>query len=914
MREWRHEIQRRLAGARLRPEREAEIVDEVTQHLDDRYRERVAIGEDALTAEARAWRELEEEGVFAREIERAIASPRPLPAPGAPANGWWLRSLGQDLRYAIRRLRQQPLFALTAIATIALSVGPTTAVIGVADQLFFRPVPGVVASDRLLNISFGTSIERDGVTGLRPWFVSYANVAEILDGTKSISDMTGVQQLSAGLGAGTMEPRRVQGQSVSANYFELLGVRIAAGRGFLREEDASPGGVASVVLAARLAHEIFGSPQAALGQRVELNSEPFTVVGVADAAFEGVSDWRTTFWITGMAYRRLTHWPPDKWAYTINRGPFYDYIARIAPGASANVAAAELRARGAALADVVGEGRDLFKTVGPILRPGLGAPRTLNKTGYAAVRMLGAVTLVLVLLGMANVANLLIFRGLKTGRDVAIRKALGASAGRLIQLMLVESLLLALTGAAAGVGVALGIQELLSDLSLWGIGAVRVPIDWRVLIATVAVAVITGVGFGIGPALLAARGSLLAAMGRGLRSDGPRAARLRQALAAVQLALSMTLLVGALLFLTTLWHLHAVDLGFSPQGVTTMGMDLRSHGYDLPRTLAYQRELLSRLQREPGLEHVAITYGVPVSGGTYTSRMMLAGQDPKTMAQEVVLNGATAQIFDALRLRIVQGRRFTVAEQFDLNSPGSPVVLTDVAARRLFGDVDPIGQTVIETPRSEHTVIGIAADVRWDKVNGEPTAVAFQPWAAFGLDTSSATVVARSSRPPDEVARAFRAAAARVDPNVPLFAERTMTEVIDRQLARQRLFAWVLGLLGAIGFLLAAVGLHGLISQMVAERSREIGIRMAVGADAGRVLRLVVRQAATVAAVGVIVGLGAAVATGRLVESELFGVSSRDPLVYAASAGLLVVVVAIALIGPARTATSIDPITVLRVE
>jgi predicted permease len=908
MPDWSPEIRRRLAGAPLRPEREAEIVDEVAQHLEDRYRERLRLGLPADTAAAGAWAELDDEGMLRREIARIEPASLPLPPPGAPRRGAWIAALWQDTRLAVRRLRSQPAFAATAIVTLMFSIGPATAVMGVADYLFFRPLPGASAPDRLFNVSFG----RKTPTGLTVYFISYANADAMLAGATSIAGMTGTQSVSAGLSRPGAEPRRETGEAVRFNYFGVMGVSMTAGRAFLADEDASPGGAASVVLSGSLARSLFGSAEAAVGQSLRLNSEPFTVVGVTHPAFEGSRSVKSRFWITGMAYRRLTHVPPARWPYEANRGPFYQFIVRAAPGATIQEADAELRARAAGLADTGGDGQALFKTIGPQMNPGLGAPLTLDRRAFETVRLLTVVAGLLVVLGMANTANLLVFRSLKSAREVAIRKALGASVSRLIQSTLVESLVLALAGATAGVGVALGIQVFLSDVDLWRLGPLTVPLDWRVLGGTAALALLVGAGFGVGPAIVAARGTLAAGLARGQRTDAPSAARFRQALAAVQLALSLALLVGALLFLSTLQQLGRVDLGIDPAGLTMASIDLRSHGYDKPRMLAYHADLLERLRHDPGIDRVAITYNVPIAGGNYSSLVYLPGQDRKTSSVEITVNGVTSAFFDVFRMKILQGRAFTDAETSGASATDSPIVLSAAAARRLFGDADPIGRQILEAPADIRTVVGVAADVRWQKVTGEPDVVMYQPWSAFGLNTSQAVVVARSSRPSTEVARRFRQAAAAIDPAVPLFPEKTMAAVIARGVAEQQLFARVLGLLGVIGFMLAAVGLHALVSQTVRERSREFGIRIAIGAGRRDILGLLLRQAGRVTGAGLAVGLTAAAIGGRWIEASLFGVTSRDPSVYASAATMLLVVVGIALVGPARAATGVRTSSVLR--
>ncbi len=398
-----------------------------------------------------------------------------------------------------------------------------------------------------------------------------------------------------------------------------------------------------------------------------------------------------------------------------------------------------------------------------------------------------------------------------------------------------------------------------------------------------------------------------------MRTELPRAGRLRQALAALQLALSLVLLVGALLFLVTLKHLRDVDLGFDPSNVTTMQIDLRSHGYDAPRIFSFYSRLLQLVREQPGIERSAMTYALPIAGASYASSLYLPGQDPKS-APEILLNYVSSDYFDVMRVPIARGRTFTSEESFASTQPTS-IVLSGAAARALFGASDPIGRTVVEPnrPPREYTVVGVTAETRWLDVTHEPEAVAYEPFFD-GLSTLGGIVIARSSRPAGEVTRVIQAAAASIDRSTPLFRDQTMADVIDGRLARQRLFAWILGLLGAIGFTLAAVGLHGLVSQRVAERTREFGIRLAIGAGRATVIRLVARQAAAVAIAGTTVGLGAAALAAKLVEANLFGVTARDPFVYASATVLLIVVVAAAIVSPTRAATKIDPISVLRAE
>src|SRR5688500_15557101 len=637
MPDWSGEIRRRLSAVRLPPERESGIVDEVSQHLEDRYQTLLASGQPAAEAERRAWQELEGDD----DLGRLLSAHEPVRPPSlsgleAAPRGRLLRGFWHDVRYAVRNLRKRSMLSATIVVTLAISLGPTAAVIGMADALFFRPLPGVAGQDRLLHYAFGTPM-RDGFI---PHKISYANLADIRNGATTVVGIAGQASSSYGLALDGVAPRLALGTAITANYFDVLGVRVIAGRTFRSDEDSAPGGDPVMVLNEGLARAFFGAPDAAVGRAVLVNSVPFTVIGVTPAAFLGTNASRPSeFWIPGMSYRRANNVEPSRWVYDPNEGPFYDYIVRMAAGASLAQTTAELTARTRALAE-----RDLGAqnrlTIVPILQPGLAAPASLQAVALHAMQLIGVVAGLLVLLGMTNVANLLIFTGLASGRDVAIRKALGASAGRLLQLRLVESILLTLLGALAGIGVAAGLGRLFSDFALPGIGRIEVAIDWRVVLAVACLAVVAGTCAGVAPALLAVRESVTGALGRGIRTGPPRAGRLRHALAAGQVALSLTLLVGALLFLMTLRHLRSVDLGFDPAGVTLVTLNVRGYGYTDARAVDYLRQVADVVRRQPGIQAAGLAFSPPLFSGGLTDGMYLPGQDP-SQATNVERNGVS---------------------------------------------------------------------------------------------------------------------------------------------------------------------------------------------------------------------------------------------------------------------------------
>lgn len=915
MPDWSGEIRRRLSAVSLPAEREAAIVDEVAQHLEDRYQSLLASGQPPADAERHAWRELGGDDVLGRLLSACEPPRQPSLADLEVApRGRWLRGLWHDVRYAVRNLRKRSMLSATVIVTFAISLGPTAAVIGMADALFFRPLPVVAGQDRLLHYAFGTPM-RDG---LIPHAMSYANVAEIRSGATTVVGIAGQTSIACGLALDGVVSRLALGTASTANYFDVLGVRVIAGRTFRSEEDSTPGGDPVMVLNEGLARALFGASDAAVGRAVLVNSVRFTVIGVAPAAFLGTNASRPSeFWIPGMSYRRANNVPPSDWAYGPNEGPFHDYIVRMAAGATLDQTTAELTARTRALVERELDLPNPVQTIVPILQPGLAAPASLQAVALHAMQLIGAVAGLLVLLGMANVANLLIFSGLASGHDVAVRKALGASAGRLFQLRLVESMLLTLVGALAGLGVAAGLGRFFSGFARPGIGTIEVAINWRVVLAVACLAVIAGACAGVAPALLAARESATGALGRGIRTGPPRAGRLRHTLAAVQVALSLALLVGALLFLMTLRHLRAVDLGFDPAGVTLVTLNVRGYGYTDARALEYATQVADAVRQQPGIQAAGLAFSPPLFGPGLTDRMYLPGQDP-SQAMAVEVNGVSPDYFEAVRLPIVRGRPFTEAETSGkAGTDRRPVVVTETLARRLFGADEAIGREVLrETgPGTVVTlsVVGIAHDSHFRGIDRPPDALLYEPLATFPL-VERLFLVVRSTLGSRDAFQLATAAAHRFDPTIPLASETTFAERIDRQLGQQRLFAWMLGLLGTIGFVLAAVGLHGLIGQTVVERRREFGIRLAIGAAPMGIVTLVLRRAALVLSGGLAAGLALAWSSGRLVESQLFGITSRDPMPYGVAVLLMIAVVGLASASQAVAATRVDPVEVLKSE
>jgi predicted permease len=671
-----------------------------------------------------------------------------------------------------------------------------------------------------------------------------------------------------------------------------------------------------VVITHALARAGFGSAAAALGRTLVLNSRPFTVIGVAGPAFRGVgAEGRVDAWVTGATWPYLNH-VKDARAFTRGDGLFYAFVVRAVAGVTFDDVDAELKVISQRLADAHPVENDKFREVAPRVFPGLGLPPLTRARMASVVHTLLAVALVLLALGCANVANLLVFRAARREHEIGVRRALGASRLRLLQLQLTESWLMASIGGAVGVGLALYLKQIIEQLLFPkppGMGF-DVPIDLRVLGFTLGVVAATATLAALAPAWLMSRGRGLRALGKGVVGS-TSSPRLRTALATLQLALSLSLLIGALLLIVTLRNLRAVDLGLDPAGVTVVRVSLNEHGYDQARSLAYHRQVLPALQAHPEFESVSLSSLSPF-GSSRSVRILHPDGDPGQPLQARG-NGVSASYFDLLRIPLLSGRPFTPDEA---QGRGTPVViLSESLARRLFDSIDGVGRSVRLAPSErvaapELHVVGVARDSRWRNIVGEIDPFIYLPFGQWGYRVTEGTYLVRSRLPSQQVGEIANAIGARVASAIPFSPGIPLASGIDRELQEERVFAWTLGMLSVLGFTLAALGLYGLVSAAVTERRQEFGIRVALGAAVGDIARLVVGFAATVAATGGVIGLGLSVYATRFVQSRLHGVTALDPTVYLAAIAILASVVALAAAVPAWRAIRVSPVEIMHAE
>lgn len=919
MPDWRPEILSRLAALRLAAEREIEIVEEVSQHLDERYHQLVTEGRSEEQAAELARRELGSTD----DLRRALAqtehpAPRDLPPPEARASERWIAARWFDLRHSIRALGRTPTFTAAVVLTMALTIGPTTAFLSIGNWLVWRPVPAVSDAGRLGMVWFGRWTEdRSGVS---PHRVSPMNIADIVAASEAIDALAGTQE---GMDAVTVQGRTVENIPVAhadASLFEALGIKPSAGRFFTEEEDALPHGAAVAVVSDGFARRAFGSPGGAVGHAILVNGRRLDVIGVAPKGFRGITPFSVVdVWYPGAAYRQL-HFSSFPTEVTRSDGTFYSFVVRLRPGATFDAAQAELDVRAQRLLERFPEENSQFKTARARVFPGLG-PDVLSRDRYVAtVQRLLILGFVLVVLGCANVANLLMFRSVRREREHSVRMALGAGRARLLQLQLTETCLLAVAGGALGIVLASSMTRIILTLVLPNVMMadvdLRVPMDMRVLLATLALSVTGGLAAGLLPAWISASRPVTVGLSHGGIRGTARNRRMRTSLAAVQLALSLALFVGALLMVTTLRGLRGIDPGFDPIGVTVHHIDLGSQGYTPAGALTYVRDLEAALSAVPSLTAVSFSYSYPL-GPAFRQRIESSDGRPDERI-EVRTNFVSSDYFAVLGIPIVKGRSFSAGEApATAEAGGSGVIVSRALARRLFGNADPLGRTV--TARTgkaarQLTVIGLAEDVLTDLAAGTAELTMYEPFGREEAFAPRPCLLVKSTLPNREAAELVAMVATRVDSKVPISRSQPLRTVVDRRLSDHRVFAWVLSLLGGLGFVLAALGLYGLLGQSVIERTRELGIRMALGARRVDIVVLIIRHAGVVTLTGGAAGLGLALAGSRLIERMLFGVSRLDGWIYVAATGTLALVVLLAGLGPALRATRVQPVDVLRAE
>ena len=802
--------------------------------------------------------------------------------------------LKQDLHYAVRRLFKAPGFTIVAVLTLALGIGANSAIFSVVNGVLLKPLP-YPESERLVGVYHVTEGQRVVMSG--PNFTDVARGATTLENIAAVSTTRMVL-------TGEGEPERLSVAEVSASLFNVLRVHPEIGRTFNADEN-TPGRTNVVILSHAVWEQRFGSDRSVIGRRITLDGTPREVIGVMPRGFVYPSDRQA--------------WLPieyDEALVSTQRGAwFLGVIARLKPGVTPEQAAAEVETIGRNLARQYPDANaEIGMTAFPLLEDMVGDIR------QSVLILLGAVGFVL-LIACTNVANLLLARAAARGSELAVRTALGAGRGRLVRQLLTESVLLSLCGAAFGLLLAVWGVELLASMKPQGIPRLdNIRIDGTVILFTIGVGIITGLLFGLVPAFTATRGlsATLKEGGRGAVTSRS-GSRVRGALVVAELAIAVMLLAGAGLLMRSFVKLQAVDPGFKPDQALTFELTLPDPRYkEDAQRIGFFDELLPRLRALPGVRSASAVLGLPLSGLNLVISFEVAGRPPVPPAQQPAMQVrvATPDYFSAVGIPLKRGRTFTENDRAETTKV---VLITEAAARQYFPGEDPIGKTIKlgwgrdpGKPKAGGEVVGIVGDVKDAGLSEANPPQIYMPLKQWPV--SFMTVVVKTAVPPASLGDAVRAQVASIDPNLPVSNIRTLDAIVAKSISQQRFYMLLLTIFASVALLLAAIGIFGVLSYAVSQRTREIGIRMALGAPGATVIGLIVRQAMLLVAAGVVAGTAAALFLSQTMTKMLFHIEPTDPATFASVAGVLVAVALFASYLPARRATRVDPIVALRAE
>jgi putative ABC transport system permease protein len=898
MRDWHAFVRERLRLPALTSEREARIVREVAAQLEDLYRDAVAGGATESDADTRAAAHISNWSRLAADLERAD---RPHVKPrvdrlvaGIEERSVQSRSLLmfahalRDSRYAIRQLLKAPAFTGVAVATLALGIGATTAIFSVVNGVLLQPLP-YSQPDKLVRVH--EIVPQFGLFAVAPaTFIDWRQQNHGFDRIAAYSPTSATLLREDG-------PERIQGALVSWDLFQTLGTSPALGSSFTASQD-KPGADDVVVVSDAMWRREFGADRSLVGRAINLNGAPVTVIGVMPAGFYFPS--RTAeFW------RPLALNP----ANASRGGHFLGVVARMKSGVTVQAADAEMRGVSERLAreypdNSAGESARVVLLQDQIV----GAIRPALLTLFAAVGFV-------VLIACANVANLLLVRAAVREKEIAIRSALGANRRRLFAQVLAESLVLAVAGGALGLGIAyLGLPAIMK-LSAGSIPrAADVAIDRHVLLFAAAASLATGLIFGIVPAWQSARTGIGAVLKEGGRSSTTGGSRwIRSGLLVVEVALSIILLTGAALLLRSFDRLTNVEPGFDPDRVLAWRVSLPQKAYaDAAHVTQFYDAVIDKLEAQPGIRFAGLVQTLPMQGD-YLLSFDIRGHAPALPGHGTSANyrAVSADYFSALGVPLLKGRAFARSDR----TATQPVAIVDQAfVDKYFPNQDPIGQGIHmgNGHKEFFDVVGVVGNIHYGGLDSVPGPTMYVPIPQDTFNTI--WMVARTEGDPASVAAAARQAVREIDPLLPTYSMMPMTQIVSESVAERRFSMMLLGLFAVIALFLAAVGLYGVVAYSVQQRTREIGLRMAIGAAPGDVLKLIVGGALKLALAGVVLGLAGAAAFARLAQTLLFEVTPSDPASYAATAAVLFSVAMIACYAPTRRAMRVDPTTALQAE
>jgi predicted permease len=818
-----------------------------------------------------------------------------------------METLLNDIRYGARGFIKRPAFTIVAVITLAIGIGANTTIFSVINGLLLRPPAGVVQPGQLVDLHATQS------NGSSFHSFSYPDYQYYRDQNGVLNGLTAYTAMPLSMNAGG-QPERIFGMTVSGNYFDVLGTRPAQGRFFLSEEDQTPGSHPVVVIGYGTWQHRFASDPGLVGKTIALNGHPFTVVGIAPEGFKGTwAGLQPDVWVPLMLQNQLR-----AGSDLMGRGARgLEMIGRMKEGVSLVQTQAAMSMLANQLAAAYPETN---RDQGIDLRSASTVPGQYRGPVIGFMAILMFIVALVLLIACANVGAMTLARASSRSKEIAIRQAVGASRVRIVKQLLIESVFLFLLGGAAGVFIAMWATKLLlnfkfsSDVPI----SLELGVDLRVLLFTLGVSLLAGLLFGLAPAIQASRANVLGALNNET-SYGSHRSRIRNIFVVGQIAVSLVLLVTAGLFLRSLQNATTIDLGFNPAGVETVTFDLSTQGYSEAKGREFYRQLIERVSGLPGVRAASLARMVPLNGSNMKTGINVAGKEvpPNERIPVVGMNVVDERYFETLQVPLLLGRTFNQADK-----AGAPrvAIVNETLARQFFPNADisvALGRGLsFETggPEADRIqIVGIVRDAKYETVGEDPQPFLYRPFQQSYAGELTLHI-RREGVDAGSLLAAVRREAASLDKDVPLLNVMTLNEQIGYSLLPLRVAASIAGSLGIVGMLLAALGVFGVVNYSVLQRTREIGIRMSLGAQRRDVLRLIVTQGIWLAAIGIFIGIAMAAALTRTLSSLLFGVSALEPVTFVGVAVLIMTVALLASYIPARRATKVDPLVALRYE
>jgi predicted permease len=911
MPDWKQEIGRRLADLRIEPTREAAIIEELSQHLEDRYEELLSTGSSEPDACQTVLEELEGSELLAaalpsseRRFSQNAAPPAALPS------GNLLSDLLRDLRYGLRSMSRAPAFSFFSILTLAVGIGATTTVFTVVNTLLLHPLPARDPS-RLVCLYTTEVKKQEQSGGLLP--ISYQNLKDYQGGNAVFSGLGGftpplVMTLTESTG-----PERFFGQLVTQDYFETLGLTPAKGRFFLPEEISAPGTSPVVVLSYSAWKIRFNSAADIIGRTLQINGIPFTVVGVAPQGFRGVSAvFGPDVWLPATMAQQVLPGPMQD--VLRERGkPFFQTVARLKPGISRGRAEASLQTLATALRQEYPDANAGHTvSVQPVTTALFSSTGGERGIAFVSTVLLVIAGLVL-LIACSNVANLLMARAVSRRQEIAVRLAIGASRGRLLRQLLTESVLLGFFGGIAGLGV--GYE---GCRFLWSFrppevvrNLVEPRLDGAVFLFALLLSLATGFIFGVLPSLRASKTGMVESLKEETHVAGlaGHSARFQKTLLTGQVALSLVSLIAASLFLRAVGRAYDIDPGFDDRHIAVLMMNAEQMGYDAAGLKDFHREVKGRVLRIPGVEAVSWASNMPFWSSA-SRAILIEGQEQRRKSETLstVINTVDVDYFKTMRIPLLQGIVFADADQ-DGSLP--VVIINEDLARRYWPDGNALGRRIrLSGDTVTRQIVGVVKTSNYTTLGEAPQPCLYLPLRQNPGGASN--LYLRTAGNPSLVLEAVQREIRDVDPKVEISDVRTGAKIMSQVLWNARIVLGLLGVFGLLALALASVGLYGILAYSVSGRQREIGVRMALGASRSAVLRLVLRQGVTLVCIGTCIGLALSLLIGRAFSSMLFGLSPADPLSLASASVALLLVATLACYLPALAASRMDPMRALR--